>query len=168
MRYQVTIGERVLAVTLRRSGEVLFASVDDGPEQQVRLDTVRGPLRSLVVGDQRAELLVRRDGQSVEIALQGVGFQVEVMDETRARLAQVAAARGGGHVRRDLKAPMPGLVVKVLVEAGQEVTPGQPLVVLQAMKMENELSLPGGGTVSQVGVAEGQTVEAGQVLATLE
>jgi biotin carboxyl carrier protein len=168
MLYQVTIGERVLAVRVRRAGELVFASVDDGPEQAVRLDIVRGPLRSLVLGDQRSELLMRRDGQTVDIALRGVGFQAEVMDETHARLAQVASARGGGHVRRDLKAPMPGLVVKVLVEVGQDVTPGQPLVVLQAMKMENELSLPGGGKVSQVGVAEGQTVEAGQVLATLE
>jgi biotin carboxyl carrier protein len=168
MLYQVTIGERVLAVRLRHAGAQVFASVDDGPEQPVRLDVVRGPLHSLVLGDERCELLARRDGQTVDIALRGVGFQAEVMDETHARLAQVAAARGGGHVRRDLKAPMPGLVVKVLVQPGQEVTPGQPLVVLQAMKMENELSLPHGGTVSQVGVAEGQTVEAGQVLATLE
>ena len=106
----------------------------------------------------RVELLARRDGQTVEIALHGVGFSAEVMDETHARLAQVAAARGGGQVRLDLKAPMPGLVVKVLVEPGQEVTPGEPLVVLQAMKMENELSLPRGGKVSQVGVTEGQTV----------
>ena len=168
MLYQVTIGERVLAVRLRRAGETVFASVDDGPEQPVRLDTVRGPLRSLVVGERRYELLAQRTAEKVQIALHGVGFQAEVMDETHARLAQVAAARGGGHVRRDLKAPMPGLVVKVLVEAGQDVTPGQPLVVLQAMKMENELSLPGGGRVSQVGVSEGQTVEAGQVLVTLE
>jgi biotin carboxyl carrier protein len=168
MLYQVTIGERVLAVRLRRDGERTFASIDDGPEQPVRMDAVRGYLRSLVVGDQRSELLARRDGQSVEIALRGAGFQAEVMDETHARLAQVASARGTSHGRRDLKAPMPGLVVKVLVEPGQEVTPGQPLVVLQAMKMENELSLPAGGKISKLGVTEGQTVEAGQVLATLE
>src|SRR6478736_3198012 len=115
MLYQVTIGERVLAVRLTRDGERTFVSVDDGPEQSVRLDVVRGPLRSLVLGDARSELLARRDGQTVEIALHGVGFSAEVMDETHARLAQVAAARGGGQVRLDLKAPMPGLVVKVLV-----------------------------------------------------
>ena len=56
MLYQVTIGERVLAVRLRREGERTFVSVDDGPEQAVRLDVVRGPLRSLVLGDQRSEL----------------------------------------------------------------------------------------------------------------
>ena len=146
----------------------MFAQVDDGDEVAVQLNALRSPLRSLVVGDRRYELLARRSADEVEIALRGVGYRASVMDEAHARLAQVAAARGGGHVRRDLKAPMPGLVVKVLVSAGQEVSAGQPLVVLQAMKMENELSLPGGGTVSAVGVAEGQTVDAGQVLATLE
>ena len=95
-------------------------------------------------------------------------MRAEVLDEAHARLAQVASARGGGHVRRELKAPMPGLVVKVLAQTGDSVEAGQPLVVLQAMKMENELSLPRGGTVSSVGVAAGQTVEAGQVLAVIE
>jgi biotin carboxyl carrier protein len=168
MQYQVTIGERVLVVRLRRSGEATLAQVDDGPEVSVALDAVRGVLWSLRVDEQRSELLARREGQHVEIALRGVGYRAEVLDEAHARLAQVAAARGGGHVRRDLKAPMPGLVVKVLVAPGQDVSAGQPLVVLQAMKMENELSLPGGGTVSRIGVAAGETVEAGQVLASLE
>jgi len=168
MQYQVTIGERVVVVRLRRSGESTFAQVDDGPEVPVALEAVRGVLWSLRVDEQRYELLARRDGPSVDIGLRGIGYRAEVMDEAHARLAQVAAARGGGHVRRDLKAPMPGLVVKVLVSPGQDVAAGQPLVVLQAMKMENELSLPGGGTVSRIGVAAGDTVEAGQVLATLE
>ena len=168
MQYQVTVGERVLVVRLRRSREATFAQVDSGPEVPVALDFVRGVVWSLRVDERRHELLARRDAAHVEIALRGVGYRAEVLDETHARLAQVAAARGGGHVRRDLKAPMPGLVVKVLVSAGEEVVAGQPLVVLQAMKMENELSLPGGGTVSRVGVAAGETVEAGQVIVSLE
>ena len=63
---------------------------------------------------------------------------------------------------------MPGLVVKVLAAAGDTVEANQPLVVLQAMKMENELALPRGGKVRAVNVRSGQTVEAGQVLIALE
>jgi biotin carboxyl carrier protein len=63
---------------------------------------------------------------------------------------------------------MPGLVVRVLCAAGDAVEAGQPLVVLQAMKMENELSLPRGGHVSTVSTAPGQTVEQGQVLVVVE
>jgi biotin carboxyl carrier protein len=168
MQYQVAIGERTLQVELRRDSGRVVASVDGGPEQEVELQTVRGALRVLVVGDRRRELLVARVQDAAQIVLDGVGYEAEVLDEAHARLARVAGATGASHARRELKAPMPGLVVKVLAEVGASVEPGQPLVVLQAMKMENELSLPRGGTVSSVSVAAGQTVEAGQVLAVIE
>jgi biotin carboxyl carrier protein len=166
--YQVTLGERTLRVRLRHEHDAVYAQVDGAPEVRVQLSALRAPLWSLVAGDRRSELMAVRTVEGVDLTIGGIGYHAEVLDEAHARLAQVAAARGGGHVRRDLKAPMPGLVVKVLVEPGQDVTPGQPLVVLQAMKMENELSLPRGGTVSTVGVAAGQTVEAGQILASVD
>jgi biotin carboxyl carrier protein len=162
--YQVTIGERTLRVTVRRQGDVVLAQVDDGAELPVRLETVQGPLHSLVMGEQRFEVLAH----GTQIAIGGLGYEAEVQDELHARLAQVAGARGGVHGRRELKAPMPGLVVKVLAEAGQTVEAHQPLVVLQAMKMENELSLPRGGVVKSVEARAGHTVEAGQVLVVLE
>ncbi|HEY3061289.1 MAG TPA: biotin/lipoyl-containing protein [Chloroflexota bacterium] len=168
MLYHVTVGDRTVSVRLRREGDTVFAALDDGQEQSVHLSTVRGPLRSLALGPRRYEVMAARSPDGVAVAIAGVSYRAEVLDETHARLASVAAARGGSHGRRDLKAPMPGLVVKVLVEPGQVVAAGQPLVVLQAMKMENELSLPRGGTVSTVGVAAGQTVEAGQVLASID
>ena len=71
-----------------------------------------------------------------------------------------AADRGGS-----LLAPMPGLVVRVLAEAGAAVTAGQPLVVLEAMKMEHEVTAPAAGIVTELRAAAGQQVEAGQVLA---
>jgi propionyl-CoA carboxylase alpha chain len=67
-----------------------------------------------------------------------------------------------------LVAPMPGSVVRVLVEAGAAVAKGQALVVLEAMKMEHTIAAPADGTVSQVGVAPGQQVDAGAVLAVVE
>jgi biotin carboxyl carrier protein len=169
MDYQVTLGERTLQVRLRREGARVFAAVDGGEEVPVELQTVRGTLRLLVLGERRIELLAARAADAtVDLAIGGVDVSAEVLDEAHARLAQVTSARGSSHVRRELKAPMPGLVVNVLAEVGAAVEPGQPLVVLQAMKMENELSLPRGGTVSSVSVAAGQTVEAGQVLAVIE
>lgn len=166
--YQVTIGEHSMRVSLRRDGDALFARVDDGNEVPVGLHTVRGTLHSLVMGERRIELLAARSSEATQVAIRGLAYRAEVMDEAHARLAQVAVRRGGGHARRQLKAPMPGLVVRVLAADGQEVDAHAPLVVLQAMKMENELALPRGGRVSKVNVAAGQTVEAGQVLVTLE
>jgi biotin carboxyl carrier protein len=97
-----------------------------------------------------------------------LGYRAEVVDEAHARLARVVGGAGAQNQRRELKAPMPGLVVKVLCEPGQQVKPGQALVVLQAMKMENELSLPRAGTIKQVSAEPGQTVDQGQVLVVVE
>jgi biotin carboxyl carrier protein len=167
--YQVTIGERVLHVQLRRDGDGYLVRVDDSEERPVQLGTVHGVLRSLAIGARRGEVLAAVDGDSVDLSLGGVGFRAEVLDERRARLASVTAAAGpGAHARRELKAPMPGLVVKLLCQAGDTVADGQPLAVLQAMKMENELSLPRGGVVQSVPAEAGQTVEQGQVLVVLE
>ena len=63
---------------------------------------------------------------------------------------------------------MPGLLVKVLCQVGDTIEAGQPLAVLQAMKMENELSLPRGGSVTRIDAESGQTVEQGQVLVVVE
>ena len=168
MNYQVTVGDRTLSVGLRREGDQLYARVDDGQEQPVRLDSVRGPLRSLVIGDRHVELLATHTGDATLLAIDGLDYRAEVLDERHASLARVVSSQHAQHARRELKAPMPGLVVKILVDSGQTVEASQPLVVLQAMKMENELSLPRGGTVQAVSVQAGQTVEQGQVLVVVE
>jgi biotin carboxyl carrier protein len=166
--YQVTIGQRTLRVTLRRDGEQTFARVDDGAEQPVALRTVHGVLRALEVGERRLELMAARNHEGVALAIGGLDYRADVVDEAHARLASVTAAHGGGHARRELKAPMPGLLVKILCAVGDSVEPGQPLAVLQAMKMENELSVPRGGTVAAINAEPGQTVEQGQVLLVVE
>jgi biotin carboxyl carrier protein len=166
--YQVTLGERVVRVSLRREADRYLVRIDDGDELPVQLSPVRGALRSLAIGDRRAELLAARDADGVSLAIAGIAYHAEVLDEVRARLASVAGARGTSHVRRELKAPMPGLLVKILCQPGDDVSAGQPLAVLQAMKMENELALPRGGKVSAVNAQPGQTVEQGQVLVVVE
>jgi len=166
--YQVTLGERVLRVQVRRDGDRTLVRVDDGEERPVHLGTVHGPLRWLMLGDRRTELMAALGEDGVRLAVDGIEFRAEVIDEARARLASVAGSRAAGHVRRELRAPMPGLLIKVLCQAGDAVEAGQPLVVLQAMKMENELSLPRGGTIKSIGVEPGQSVEQGQVLVVVE
>ena len=168
MLYQVTIGEKVVRVELRRAGERAFVRVDDGPEQPVQLQQVHGPLRTLVLGERRLELLATVQDDAVRLSIGGLEYQAEVLDDAHARLASVTGGRASGHARRELKAPMPGLLVKVLCQVGDTIEAGQPLAVLQAMKMENELSLPRGGTVTSIGAEAGQTVEQGQVLVVVE
>jgi biotin carboxyl carrier protein len=167
--YQVTIGERVVTVALRTERGALFARIDDGPERRVGLAAGSGALHALASDERRWQLLARRpSAERVEVALLGSTYEVEVVDAARARLAQVAGAAALAHSRRELRAPMPGLVVRVNHRAGDQVGAGEALVVLQAMKMENELSLPTAGTVASVAVEVGETVEQGQVLAVLD
>ena len=166
--YQVTLGERVVRVQVRRDGDRLLARVDDGPEQDVELRELRGTLHALRNGHRRTELLADEREGTVTLAIAGLEYRAEVVDEAHARLASVAGARGGGHARRELRAPMPGLLVKLLCEPGDRIEPGQPLAVLQAMKMENELSLPRGGTVTEIAAQPGTTIEQGQVLVVVE
>jgi len=120
-------------------------------------------------GDHFANLIV--DGHSHEIGLEtwADGYRVHLPDDT-VTVALTEAARGGTRPPRRpvgptrLTAPMPGRVVRVLAEKGRNVEPGDGLVVIEAMKMENELKAPRKGRVDEVAVREGQAVEAGALL----
>jgi pyruvate carboxylase subunit B len=166
--FLVTVGDRTLTVALRQEGETTWGRVGDGPEQQVRLESGSGALHTLVAGSRHRDLLAARAAGHVELAQADAVLELDVEDAARARLAQVAGASTTTHARRELRAPMPGLVVSVRHQPGETVDAGEPLVVLQAMKMENELSLPAGGTIASVAVTNGQTVDQGQVLVVLE
>jgi biotin carboxyl carrier protein len=112
--------------------------------------------------------LVDVDGAlpDVTVTAYGVSLPLKVADARRKLAGVVTRPQSGGPL--SVKSPMPGKVVKVLVRAGGEVKAGQGIVVVEAMKMENELKAPRDGKVKEVQVKEGQAVEAGQTLATLE
>jgi biotin carboxyl carrier protein len=105
----------------------------------------------------RGEQLVRINGRAVRVSF---------LD--RARRSGMGAAASAASGPTDVIAPMPGRIVKVLVKAGDRVARGQGLVVVEAMKMENELRAPREGTVAAVRVSEGMSVEASAVLVVVE
>jgi propionyl-CoA carboxylase alpha chain len=166
--YTVAFGERSVRVQVRRDGDVAFVRIGDADEQRAELRGLHGALYSLSVGQERMELAAVPKAGEVRVVLHGIEYLADVVDEAHARLASVAGGRSASHAHVELKAPMPGLLVRLLCSVGDEVQPGQPLAVLQAMKMENELSLPRGGKVSKVAAEAGQTVEQNQVLVVLE
>jgi biotin carboxyl carrier protein len=111
------------------------------------------------------------DGRSFEIRVgasvqaEGRRFQVEVRDPRNATKGSGAALTGG---RRNITAPMPGKVIRVLVKKGDTVETGQGLVVVEAMKMQNEMKAPRPARVLEVSVQDGDTVTAGATLVVLE
>lgn len=102
------------------------------------------------------------------VGASGTRVAVELRTEQEARLAAALGKGSAGSSSGELKAPMPGRVVKVLVSEGEQVAQGSPVIIVEAMKMENELQAPVAGPVRQILVGEGDTVDAGQVLVVLE
>jgi biotin carboxyl carrier protein len=92
-------------------------------------------------------------------------FDVEIFDprELRAR-----SSTGASHGRQNIAAPMPGKVVRLLVSTGDQVAPGQGLIVVEAMKMQNEMKSPKAGTVVEIKTKDGATVSAGEILIVIE
>ncbi|HWV58274.1 MAG TPA: biotin/lipoyl-containing protein [Longimicrobiales bacterium] len=166
MRYIVTIGDRVFEVDL--AGDV--PRVDGVPFTVDSARVAGGAARHLLI-DSRSITVVPARGDAPgrwEIRAGGYHFDAHVEDErTRALRAftRTTAAVAGP---QPLVAPMPGLVVRILVEPGQEVVAGQALVTIEAMKMQNELAAVAPGTVTRVAVAAGEAVERGAVLIEFE
>jgi acetyl/propionyl-CoA carboxylase alpha subunit len=138
-----------------------LAVVDDRPLEVDCLESVDG-FASLLVAGRSHDALVTRMPWGYAVALRGGRYDVLLADPAPAASRPPA----GGDAR--LVAPMPGKVVRVLVERGQRVAAAQGLVVVEAMKMENELKAPRGGTVIEVHVREGQAVDCGALLVVLE
>ena len=111
-------------------------------------------------------LSMEGDGHRTRVTLAGHDYHLTLEDEREhaANLAARAANRGGGPV----EAVMPGVVVELLVQEGETVQEGQPLLILEAMKMQNEIRAKGPGSVSKVHVEAGQAVGAGDPLVTLQ
>jgi biotin carboxyl carrier protein len=122
------------------------------------------PVYSLVLGGQSFEAHVYIDEEQWQVLLRGDMYRAVVEDERerrlRSQLEGVPAERGEFH----LKAPMPGLVIAIPVGEGQSVEKGDMLVILESMKMQNELKAPRAGKVSRVRVAPGERVEQKQTL----
>ena len=160
--------EGVRNVVVRDDGDDVprRASVG-GAEATVRI--LPGGGRFLVTLDGRSAVgfAVRRNGDW-HIELEGRAYRVRVDDERTHELRALTAEMGPGDIVRELRAPMPGLVVRVAVRPGDSVAQGDPLVVMEAMKMENELRAEVAGVVGEVHVSEGTTVDRDDVLVTFE
>ncbi|MEL6431926.1 MAG: biotin/lipoyl-containing protein [Planctomycetota bacterium] len=166
MKTFVQIGERTFETEIvERAGrlEVLL----DGKLCDVTYTEADGDGQVTVILDGRSYALsMGGDANDVSVTVAGYRYDCALEDEREraANLAAREASKGGGTV----KAVMPGVVVELLVEEGDEVTEGQPLLILEAMKMQNEIGAPGEGVVKSIHASGGQAVGAGEKLVTLE
>ncbi len=131
---------------------------------EVDLMAVSGqPVYSLIIGGKSYEAYVYPEEKDWQVLLRGRQYKAMVEDEREKRLKTAGGARAeSGEFH--LKAPMPGLVVSIPVAEGQQVQKGQVLVILESMKMQNELKSPRDGTVHRIRVKPGESVEQRQTL----
>jgi biotin carboxyl carrier protein len=166
VKYIVEIAGR--RVTVDVSGEDVTV---DGAALRAHLVEVPGtPVRLVTIGSETHRVLARREeGRGrYTLGVDGRRYEVEALDERTRAIRDLTAAAAGASGPAPLNAPMPGLIVRINVAAGDVVQVGQGLVVMEAMKMENELRSTSAGTVRSVAVQVGAAVEKGALLVELE
>lgn len=166
MKFLVAVNDGMHAVRTDNARAVL-----DDSDVEASMDQATGsPVRTLRLGDRVIRVVVHaRHGKGrYELDIDGHRYHVEALGE-RARAIQELAARSAPPAGpAPVIAPMPGLVVRVNVAVGDAVTAGQGVLVMEAMKMENELRASADATVKAVRVVQGTAVEKGAVLIELE
>lgn len=164
MRYYAEVGGNEYAIDIENDGTVLV----DGEAVEVDLKQSGAPeLYSILLGGRSYELLIEASRYSYAVTLRGELYQVQIEDERARRLnASRKLVLPEGELA--VTAPIPGLVVKLLVAEGDAIQEEQPLLILEAMKMENELRAARAGIIKQVKVVPGQRVEQNAVLIVLE
>lgn len=167
MQYEIDVNGRARRVAVRRAGGAFTIAID-GREWRVDAVRVDGHTLSLVVDDRSFEVTLVPDGARGQLAV-GVGptpLRVGVNSRRQWGRRDEGARAGSGPER--VTAPMPGKIVRVLVAPGEAVRARQGLVVVEAMKMENELRAGRDGTIAEIRAREGQSVDAGALLVVIQ
>lgn len=165
MKYITTIDNKEFLVEILDDRHISL----DGKIVEVDFESVDSqPVFSLIVDGKSYEAYVYQGEEDLEILVKGKLYHSLVEDERERRLR----AASGGSVAQSgpyhLKAPMPGLIVSVVVEEKQEIKKGEVLLILESMKMQNELKSPRDGVIGRIQVEEGDSVEQRQKLLSVE
>jgi pyruvate carboxylase subunit B len=158
MKYLTIINKKQFEIEIQRDGSVLV----DGKRHEVDFLNLGGSLYSVIQDTRSLEFAIEGNQADVEVLMEGKLYEVTVLDQRALLMAQ----RKGGLIAGsgELHAPMPGLVVEVMVNVGDTVTQGDTIVILESMKMQNELKAPRDGVVQTISCEAGRTVDKGTLL----
>ena len=166
MNYIGTIGEKDVKVAVREVGVARYAVTIDGQEHLVDAHQVQSSVWSILYGSASFEVDVQGRDEEFEVLIAGDCYKFTLMNEQRKALMRSGGKGAAGKAM--VTSPMPGKVVKLLVGEGEDVKADQGVVVVEAMKMENELKSAVTGKVKEIFVKEGEVVESGAKLLLVE
>lgn len=166
MKYRVDVGGQEFEIEIGNERDEIWSTLNGQPVLTDAQCVDENCLYSVLMDNRSHEVLVEENEGRFVVTVDGFVFDVGVQDERAARLAKLAAVTGSQHHDGEvpIKAPMPGFVRAVHVAPGDPVGKGKGLVVLEAMKMENDLVAPREAVVKEVLVQPGDKVEQGQLL----
>ena len=168
MEYRVRMGGRDVSFTVDRTGGSSYRVETAGGTLTADLTEVGlDPLYSLLLDGKSYQFFVQEEAGGLTIIIGGERYPARVFRGSAAA-ASAAVSPLAGSGRQQIAAPMPGVIIEVLVAVGDKVEPKTPLIVVESMKMNNQLRATGPGTVTAINVQAGQRVERGQVLVVLE
>jgi len=167
MKLHATMGEKLAEVEIRLEGDRVFADID-GRQYSIEVRELREGWLLINEGTVfNCRVAGTPDsGKPLDVVVGATSHAITLSDPKRLRGAASAGGHGDGAAR--ISAPMPGKVVRVLVQAGDQVEVGSGIVVVEAMKMQNEMKSPKAGKVTAINVQVGATVNGGDVLAVIE
>lgn len=161
MKYLVRTAERGLEIEILESGDRLTVTLN-GKEYPARILESASPHYSILLSNRVIELESEKVNSTQRLVWKGKKFEALVEDKRLAEIEKFSPTTRP--LVRELKSPLPGVVVKVEAREAEEVKAGQGILILEAMKMENEIKSPFAGKIKQVLVRERQTVEKDQPL----
>jgi len=167
MTFIGTLGEQSYTVEIEETGKSVYRVSVDGNEFVVDGKKTGRTNYSLIVDNRSFEIEVDNHNDEYRVLVDGRSYRINLVDERRLRVggSQSATQLQG---RQRVSVPMPGKVIAVLVAEGDQVEKGQGLVIVEAMKMENEVRSPIAGEVKEIKIKAGETVEGGALLLIVE
>lgn len=165
--YHLELDGKAYEVGLERANGALAVTMN-GKTHAVDSVSLNGGALSILLDGRSFDLEVKESEKRLSVFAMGQHYDLVVEEEKLFRARQLSGAGKSASQEKLVRAPMPGLIVKIEVAVGQEVHPGQGLLVMEAMKMENEIKAVGAGRVKEIKVTQRQPVEQNQILITFE
>lgn len=162
MKYITIINDQQFEIEIGSDGQLTV----NGEPREVDFLSLGPALYSVITDHHSLEVVIDGESGKYDVLMLGHLYEAQVLDERALLMAQRRGGLGGGS--GEIISPMPGLIVKVPVTVGQEVAQGETVVILESMKMQNELKSPVSGIIESVQCESGQTVDKGALLIVIK